>query len=370
MPTGALSDRQRLEWLPLILGAVLAIWLLNIARSKVIELNEAALGGQTTAVLAKSDGLRVACFDASDSEACESAYVVAGRPPAVLWLGNSQNFAINRYKSGDELAVVIVHRWLANRGVWLVSYNQPNANLYEQALLFEALSRRYETRLVILPVFMDKLREQGIRDGVATFTNDPNTAQLIKRSAEWDDLAPLLTKDSKPDPDLTIQERVEANVRGVLDRYWPLWRDRPNLQGNVKYAAQILRNKMLGIHSYTKRPVDLKVYTEKLDLLARLLESAKNQKIPLLLYIPPYRRDIPGPYDDGQYAKFKIEVAALAARYQASFADLGDIVPGPEWATVTEPLFGFKEPDFMHFTAEGHRRLAEAMKGQLLERSF
>jgi hypothetical protein len=359
------------ELLPLALAVVLAILLLNFARSKVTDLNNAALGGQTKAVLAELDGQQVACFDASDTEHCEQAYKRAGGGPAVLWFGNSQNFAINRYKPGDELAVVNVHRWLKSKGAWLVSYTQPNATLYEDAVLFEALVARYDTRLVILPVFMDKLREQGIREAVAAFMNDPNSAERVKRSPEWLDVAARLIRTPETDTaTVTIQEKVESDLNSKLDRYWPLWRDRELLRGNLRFAIHVLRNKAFGIHSYTKRPVDQKVYEEKFDVLARLLESAASQNVKVLLYIPPYRRDIPGPYDDVQYTKFKKDIESLAAHYQAGFADLGDTVPGAEWATVTDTLFGFKEPDFMHFTAEGHKRLAAAMEVQLHHLGF
>ena len=70
LSNGALRGREinRLNCLPLFVGAALAILLLDVARSKVMDLTAAALGGQTTEVLAEVDGLRVACFDATDSE--------------------------------------------------------------------------------------------------------------------------------------------------------------------------------------------------------------------------------------------------------------------------------------------------------------
>jgi hypothetical protein len=370
--TDAERDRKgsRLAWLPLVASAVLAIFLLGVARSKVIDLNEAALGGQTKAVLAEVDGLRVACFDAADTQACESAYQRSGHLPTILWFGNSQNFAINRYHPGDELAAVKVHRWLRSSGTWLVSYVQPNANLYENALLFEALVPRYDTRMVILPIFMDKLREQGIRESVAAFMQDPKTAKRVRSSPAWPSLAPLLEPKVEPQAVHSVQEQVENQLNGVLNQYWPAWRDRSILSGNLAFAIRTLRNKVFGIHSYTKRPVDPAVYAEKLEVLDKLLQSAKQKHIRVFLYIPPYRDDIPGPYDDARYAQFKLDVARLAARYQAYFADLDGIVPGPLWATITDGLFGFQEPDFMHFTGEGHRLLAKAMEHHLMSLGY
>ena len=207
--------------MPLVAGAALAILLLDAARLKVRDLTEAALGGQTTAVLAEVDGLRVACFDATDSEACESAYQRAGRMPTILWFGNSQNFAINRYQPGDELATVKLHRWLKSKGTWLVSYVQPNANLDEEALLFEALANRYDTRMLILPVFMDKLREQGIRGSVAAFMQEPKSAERIRNSPAWSDLSPLLEQKPKCERFPPSRNALKIKSMGCLTNIGP-----------------------------------------------------------------------------------------------------------------------------------------------------
>jgi len=372
--TGMDRIRSRANWLALVLAMVVAFTVLHFSRLKMIELGEAALGEQTAKVLGEEDGLRFTCFDATDSKVCENAYARVGRPPTIVWLGNSQNFAINRYQHGDELAVMIVHRWLKKRGAWLVSYTQPNANFFEQAVVFEAVARRYDTRLMILPVFMDKLREQGIREELAGFMQEPKTAQAIRTSPEWPELAPFLLQknDTKAQVEQgpTIQARIEENFDAILSKYIPVWRDRSILRGNLAIALNILRNQLLGIHSYTKRPVDRGVYAEKLQTLAGILESAKKQDIQILLYIPPYRQDISGPYDDAQYSLFKRDIRNLAAEYQAHYADFTDLVPGPEWATVVDHMFGFEEPDFMHFTAEGHRRLAREIQAQLSDLGF
>src|ERR1700730_5700415 len=364
----------RSPWLRIVVSMLVAVGLLHVGRLKMIKLGEAALGGQTAEVLGEDSGFRFTCFDATDTEICENAYERAGRPPAIVWLGNSQNFAINRYQPGDQLAVSIVHRWLQDKESWLVSYTQPNANFYEQAIVFEAVARRYNTRLLILPVFMDKLREQGVRDSVAAFMNQPSTADLVRRSPEWPGLAPVLNQRGQTEgqlpTDRTIQARVEEQFEALLSRYVPIWRDREILRGNLEMAMNTLRNKALGIHSYTKRPVDPGVYAEKMQMLQNILESAKHLNIRVLLYIPPYRQDISGPYDNAQYSQFKRDVSSLAVQYEADYVDLTDLVPGPLWATVVDHLFGFEEPDFMHFTAEGHRRLAGAIQSRLLNLKF
>ena len=235
------QHRKALESLvPLAIAILLAIAALHFGRLKMIELGAAALGEQTAEVLGEEDGFRFTCSDATDSELCEKAYERAGHPPAIVWLGNSQNFAINRYKPGDKLAVMIVHRWLKDRKTWLVSYTQPNANLYEQAVVFEAAAQRYNPRLLILPVFMDKLREQGVRPAVAAFVRDPKTANALRTSPEWSELAPFLVQEdvrqTQTEKEPTIQARVEERFNAVLNEYLPIWSDRGNLRGNFEIA--------------------------------------------------------------------------------------------------------------------------------------
>jgi hypothetical protein len=191
MAVRTITKQKDLEnWLPLLVSAVLAIGLLYFSQRKLVELGTAALGQQTAAVLGQDDGLRFTCSDAADSELCENAYRQVGGLSSAIWLGNSQNFAINHYKRGDKLAVAIVHEWLKDRKSWLVSYTQPNANLYEQAVVFEAAAQRYNPRLLILPVFMDDFREQGIRPEVVAFIGDGNE-KCSFALPEWPELVSL-----------------------------------------------------------------------------------------------------------------------------------------------------------------------------------
>src|SRR4029078_8079406 len=113
-----------------------------------------------------------------------------------------------------------------------------------------------------------------------------------------------------------------------LEEYWPLWRDRAILRGNLSYVIQMLRNRALGIHSYTKRPVAPQVYAEKFKVLGKMLQSAQSKGVKVLLYIPPYRSDISGPYDKERYAQFKADLKSLADLYQMHYSDLDNTVPG------------------------------------------
>jgi hypothetical protein len=107
-------------------------------------------------------------------------YEAAGKPPAILWRGNSQLHAINRYTKGEKTASVLLHDALSSRDSYVVTYSQPNANLIEHAIVYGALSSAYSPSALIIPVFLDDIREQGIRTTVAAFLDDA----VIRRRLE------------------------------------------------------------------------------------------------------------------------------------------------------------------------------------------
>jgi hypothetical protein len=356
----------RLKWLSLVLGAAAAMVFLELARKYInTNLDEAAFGRDTRNVLIKVDGLQVSCMYASDSNECVSSYEKSGQPPSILWLGNSQLAAINRYKPGDSTASTILHRKLSERGYYVVTYSEPNANLFEHGVVLSALEPIYKPRLVILPLFLDKIREQGIRPAVAAFLDAPNARTRIEASSLWPLVAPLLTPAKSEGvtetPELPFSVKFEAELNAKLGQYSALWRDRPELKGQMNVGLFRLRNRILGINAQTKRKVDLAVYREKMNALEAILKDARAHNVRVLLYIPPYRQDIDGPNVQADYDMLKRDSEALAQKYGSGFANLDNIVPGPEWATVVDTVFGVEDYDFVHFTADGHRRHAEAL---------
>jgi hypothetical protein len=349
-------------WLPLLIGAVLALLALNSAHARFsLDLADAGLGAETANFL--QTGIKTQCSGAGDSGDCLASWRKAGAPPTILWFGNSQLAGINRYQPGDLNAPERVHRALAARSAYLVTYSQPNANLTEQAIVWNAVGPIYRPKLLILPVCYDDIRELGVRAAVAEFADQRRVMARLRAQPYWPPIAKAVEDGAKiaampTAAHASLQGRVEAAATGFLREQWPLWRDRDRLRGVLGFALHVLRNQTLGIHSTTKRPVDAHVYADRMMLLDGLLADVRAKGTDVLLYVPPYRQDIDGPYLTNDYRAFKRDLQALAARHGAGFADLDPIVPGPEWAVVTDEVFGFQEPDFMHFTAAGHRRLA------------
>ena len=367
-----LRNTNKTKWLALVLGVLLGLAALNYALGRfVVKSEDIAFGTETTGLLGGIGDTTMHCMDSRDSGNCVKSYAKAGTPPAILWLGNSQLAGINRYQEGDENAPQILHKSLLSRGQYLVIYSQPNANLLEHALVYTAVAPKFDTKLLMMPVVFDDIREHGVREHIANFAQDKSIRDTVDTSA----LAPFLNPSiasamssqdtDTPVKDRSLQKTSESKLTSWLEKHSRLWAARPALKGTLSSAIHQLRNKALGIHSTTKRAVPQNVYKERMQVLEIMLENARTTGIDVLLYVPPYRRDIDGPYIEDQYTAFKSDLMAIAKRTDAHYLDIETIVPGPEWATVTDRIFGFKEPDFMHFTAAGHQRLAGSLDTQL-----
>ncbi|MCC7394354.1 MAG: hypothetical protein IT553_05825 [Sphingomonadaceae bacterium] len=359
-------------WWSLIIGLLLAFGLLEYAAHRwLFALEQAAYGRETSAAAARD----FVCQGASNHPVCASAYARSGRPPVALWLGNSQLAAINRMRPGDNNAPALLHADLAARGRYLVSYQMPNASLDEHILMVEAVLPTYDPQLVILPVCYDDIRETSIRDDVramvdlpgvrAAMAADPLGAEMLHVASAGTTEAEVSTDDPK-----SVRPKVESAIVGWLEGHSSLWAKRSSLRGMLGFAVHTLRNKMLGINSQTKRPVPPSLEAERLARLDQFLREMRGRGTRVLLYVPPYRQNVSGPYVSADYARFKARLQALAAANGARYADLDAIVPGPEWGMVTDDLFGFQEYDFMHFTAAGHQRLAAAVDAQLRAMQF
>lgn len=359
----------------LFAGLALAIALLFVAKDRwLINLQEAAYGLETAAY--RGAGMNL-CEGAKTHSRCVAAYRTAGGGRSVLWLGNSQLAAVNRIQPSDRNAPALLHARLAARGRYLVTYAVPNANLNEHILTIEAVIPSYHPDVVVLPVCYDDIRELGVRADVAELIDQPGLRtrlgargygrQVLAAAGVQTDRGEAAVNHDDP---RSIRPKVEAALVGALEQHSDLWKQRDSLRGMLGFAIHTLRNKALGINSQTKRAVDPMLYRERMTMLGDYLNDLRARGVRVLLYVPPYRQNVSGPYIEGDYAAFKHDLAAMATRNGADYADLDAIVPGPEWGMVTDSLFGFQEYDFMHFTGDGHRRLAAAIDARLQAMSF
>jgi hypothetical protein len=240
---------------------------------------------------------------------------------------------------------MLVHEALAPQGRYVVAYSEPNANLLEHQALFHQLRQQYRVETLLLSVCLDDFRETGIRAGIVTPAPSGEEAA-----------APASTDEA-----FSPQPVVEAWLEKTLGDHLGVWRDRQSMKALFQYGVFQIRNRALGINSQTKRPVSEAQYEEKIAVLKAVVAEANGAGAKVVLYAPAYRQDIPGPYVKAQYDALIADLKAMTVPGKVSFVDMTTAVPGPEWGMIKDSLFGFEDYDFMHFTAEGHRRLAAGL---------
>ncbi len=333
------------------------------------------LGTQTSSIFAKVDGYPIHCECGPGVEDCLAGLRSRQAHQSVMWLGNSQLHAVNQLRSGEENAPAMLFRKLALRGYDLVTFSQGNANFQEHYVLFEHLRQKMPIKALILPLVFDDLREDGLRDEVAqSVRNDESTRQRLARTAigvrlveRYRTDAPKETTGAAPDRAKTPQEYVENTLERQLSDSSRLWATRAEVRGDIFLGLYKLRNTVFGIKPTTKRKMIRSRYADNMAALESILKAAADTGISVLAYIAPVGTDNgERPYDDAEYRTFKAEVEALAARYGAVFANLEDLVPAEQWGRKdSTAVGGGAEMDFMHFTADGHVKLAATIDSLL-----
>ena len=355
----------------LILGVVL---LYAVAPKSEVEkrYEELALGRENTVAMGIVSGVRVHCHDLDNIDPCLAGYAAQARNnPVVLWLGNSQVHAINRYRAGEETAAPELHRMLQDQDRYVLTLSQPNASLQEHYLLFSYLLDKLPVKTLMLPVVFDDMREEGIRSSLAGTLKDPITTQVLGRTQVGQSLIANHSDQDAAGNDMaaladTVQERSERSLNQKLERIWPLWADRPALRGELFLSLYLFRNWALGIDPSSTRKMIPGRYAKNREALQAILDLAGERGIAVLVYLVPLRNDVKVPYDSAEYAAFKDEVAAMAARPGVRFANLEGLVPANLWgAKAATTIRGGEELDFMHFQAGGHRMLAAALHAEL-----
>jgi hypothetical protein len=370
---GSSRRAPRLELAALIGGALLALFVLHSRFvGQAIAFEDLALGEDTVSYFAQVDGDPIHCIDLGDADPCLRGYERRGRRPVILWLGNSQLHAVNQLEPGQETAAPHLFRRFAAEGTDFVTFSQPNANLQEHLVLFTWLSERMDLRGLVLPLVFDDTRETGLRSTVSRALLDSGVVARLQNSEIGRAIVASNRKQSGNE-DLaalagTVQERTESALVGWLDEHWSLWAQRPQVRGTLLNDLFRLRNVAFGITSTSTRRTIPGRLAQNLAAARALLEDARSRGIATVVYVAPLRGDVPPPYVGEEYAAFRRDAALLAAETGARFADLDALVPAEAWGTTkASGLDGEAEIDFMHFRAEGHALLADAVEKLLRE---
>ncbi|HMO61654.1 MAG TPA: hypothetical protein PKC39_09840 [Ferruginibacter sp.] len=295
-----------------------------------------------------------------------------GEDSVYLWLGNSQLHGINQYSPGQVNAVEALQQQLQPYNTEVMGASYPNANMQEllvSALYFVPLLK---VKALIVPVFFDDMREDNIRQalqlpGVAAAVKERRiyvdsiqniAAKFLQETGEKDDAVAAYTTGSSP------QAVTERWLNRTLRDNWQIWKKRPDYRGAAFNFLYLCRNQLLGIHAGTVRHVIPGVYRQNYMAISALLQFCRDQNIPLVIYIPPIRNDIPLPYNSNDYSKFKNDIERDCRAEGARFINLENLLPPGVWGSKSATRLNGKdmeEIDFMHFRAQGHQLLADTM---------
>ena len=276
---------------------------------------------------------------------------------SLLFFGNSQTGAINNFNLGDQSYITYLNDLLKTqnidlegKGIWL-----PNANIKEFEVINKGLKKcDLEPRFLVIPVFLDDMRIESIRNELNNFSNflcgDISNFELEQNLIDGN-----LAK-------LNLQINKNVKLLGELKSL------------NEKFRTDIykLRNFVFNIKPTTIRPIKKGAYKNNLISLNNIIYERNNRDLETIIYIPPLlfsntRNKIP--YKKIDYEIFKDEIKTICETGKCKYFNLEGSVPNSLWGVKASTSFnqGSSEMDFMHFTGKGHQILAIKFLGILSE---
>lgn len=355
--------------LPILLGIGILYYYQNNSLRKADDIG---LGVGTAAYFPVFDNYPIHINDTRLTDTLIAGWKKRGSKPLYLWMGNSQLHGVNQYKDGNKNCTEFLFNSLQpfNTEVFGISY--PNANLQEFLVSVLYYSKKMPVKTIVLPVFYDDMREDGIRDMINTkpvvefikkdsvlFAVIPGIKSLLRE----DTATAALSADDYAGIKETTQDVSERYLNRRMENAWDIWKSRPDFRGNLFNELYILRNLLMGINPSTQRKMIPGRFNDNYIALKVILAYCSQNKIAMLIYIPPIRNDVPIPYDKQAYEDFKTKVAVDCKNAGANFLNLENIIPNKLWGmkASTNSFSGKGEVDFMHFQEAGHRIIADTI---------
>lgn len=354
----------------LVVSAILAGFILRFSFSGERDFEDAALGTLTVSYEAKDAlGRDIHTTKQGEAEIRDMLAVAKSSNRKVLVLGNSQTHSINQKLEGQVVYPELLHTLDSSTAV--LTNSLPNANLQEFYAILSWWLRQANFDQLIVPVFMDDLREDGLRKdflgalGRGSFQLkgiDPFHEGLNEQLRGMQIASSPNAEENELD-DETPQDYVERELNVWLSEHSETWSNRPNARGDFFLALYRWRNQLFNISATTKRKMIPARKEKNMKALNNILELTASEEIPTLIYIPPIRTDVEVPYDLKEYEAFKSEVDdAVAAHAHVRFKNWEGIVPGKLWGLKASTTGDDEqELDFMHFQFKGHQILADSL---------
>lgn len=154
------------------------------------------MGKVTSGLWGEAEGGGTVHCDGIRAKPCIEAYEMAGRPPAWLWIGNSQLHGINRYQMGEKSAPMALHDKLRPQGVYLVTHSLPNATIAEFVTLFHGIGRQYDLEKILIPVVLNGMRGGAVRASERPIFKQAETLDHLTKSQTFGYMKPIILSSS------------------------------------------------------------------------------------------------------------------------------------------------------------------------------
>lgn len=367
--------KARLGILSIVIGCVISLLIISKYFSGDKQFENLAMGTSTLPYQAYYHDTLIHVQHLNDVEEGFMLSHINNRE-VFMFLGNSQTHSINQKKDGQTNYIEMLIRRLEDSTVTVRCNSLPNAGMQEYYLAYQYWKPKIKMRYLIIPCFMDDMREEGVRNvffPILVYNKyqiDDTDAIAKKINADlrsyWSKNENTKTNNENADMTAlkeTVQESSEKLLNEKLDKSWSLWRNRKNVRGEFFNWLYKLRNTVLGIKATTIRAMIPERYDSNMKTLRAIVDDCLKQNIKVLLYIPPIRFDVKLPYDEAAYKLYKEQIEAIALENpgQVFYKNYESIIPADLWGyKEATNLTDDREIDFMHFQYKGHRILADS----------
>ena len=367
------------------IGSILSYWAITTYFSGNTRFEDLALGTETTSYQALDENkklIHIVKIEGEEEHEFITSWKKRGRKDVVLFFGNSQMHSVNQMKTGEVNFLELLYAKNRSDTSEVLGNSLPNAGLQEFYLAYEYWKDILPLKTIVLPVFMDDMREDGVRS--VFFSDLVNNKYQLRDTADylalqinkhlrgyWSNNPNNKTEDTRADMAAlreTFQEKTETYLNGKLEHNSQAWVNRQNVRGEFFNGIYKLRNTVFGINANTIRQMIPQRYRSNLHALELIINDCLRNNCKVLLYIPPIRSDVKLPYNLDEYNNFKkmVEGFALKNSTRVVFKNYEHIVPAQLWGyKAATSLRSEVEIDFMHFQFKGHQILADSLQRAL-----
>jgi len=355
----------------IVLPILLGIGLLYFYQQRLRSAADLGLGEGTSSYFPSVNNSPIHITDPQLTDSMVAGWKARGSRPVYLWQGNSQLHGVNQYKAGQVNCIEFLFNKLNDRHEEVLGASYPNGNMQEFLLSLLYLHHKFPIWGFIQPVFYDDMREDGIRaemnipDLLKKVKEDSlyfNNIPSIKSMVSNDSLIAGVKADNFSGIHATAQEQSERWLDKQLENTWGIWKNRPDIRGNLFNDVYKLRNMALGIKANTIRKMIPGRYADNYQAFLNMLKFCKDHQLPLIIYIPPLRNDVSPPYNLTEYNNFKAQVIHDCETSNVICLNLENLVPVQYWGVKQGTSFGGgTEIDFMHFQQGGHQLIADTI---------